>query len=195
MKTEVKKAFGENIRSIIEAVVIALLIIYFFIQAFKIPTGSMESTLLVGDHLFVNKFIYGVIRVPFTDIRVLPIRHIRNGDIVVFRWPENPKTDFIKRCMGIPGDTIEIKNKVVYVNGKALDEPYTQHTDDKIYSKTESPRDNAEKFTVPMDKYFCMGDNRDNSNDSRFWGFVPKKNIIGQAMIIYWPLDRIRIIK
>jgi signal peptidase I len=192
---EHKKVVVEWLKTIISALIIALLIRAFIIQAFRIPTGSMESTLLVGDHLMVNKFIYGP-KIPFTDIRILPIREIKRGEIIVFNAPCDPSKDYIKRCVGIPGDKIEIKNKVLYVNDIKQDEPYVQHTDSEIIPKSDiNPRDNFGPVVVPKDSYFALGDNRDNSNDSRYWGFVPKKKIIGKALFIYWPLHRIRFIK
>ncbi|MFH1824999.1 MAG: signal peptidase I [Candidatus Firestonebacteria bacterium] len=184
------KVVIEWIKTIISALIIALLIRAFIIQAFRIPTGSMESTLLVGDHLMVNKFIYGPV-IPFTDIRILPIREIKRREIIVFNAPADPKKDYIKRCVGIPGDKIEVKDKVLYVNDVKQDEPYIQHTDGNI----SDTRDNFGPVVVPKESYFAMGDNRDNSNDSRFWGFVPKKKMIGKALVIYWPIHRIRLIK
>jgi len=210
------------------AVLLAALLMYFLVQAFKIPSGSMRMTLLEGDHLFVNKFIYGL-HIPFTGgKRVLPIRQVQRGDIIIFRCPpaaltlaertENIDKDFIKRCIAIGGDTVEVKNKQVYVNGSALVEPYVNFVDDtaypqvKIFPSSEqyqrsweeggfsslpssAVRDNFGPVIVPPGYYFAMGDNRDRSFDSRFWGPLPDKNLKGRALVLYWPPNRIRLIK
>lgn len=176
------------------AILLALVIRTLFLQAFKIPSGSMESTLLIGDHLLVNKFIYGT-PVPFSDRRILKIRDPRRGEILVFRYPENPRKDFIKRCQGLPGDIVEIREKVLYVNGQPKQEPYTTFRDLRVLPPELSPRDNYGPVTVPADSFFMMGDNRDYSADSRFWGFLPRKLIKGKAWVIYWPIPRWRVIK
>lgn len=176
------------------AILLALVIRTFFLQAFKIPSGSMESTLLIGDHLLVNKFVYGT-PLPFSDRRVLKIHDPRRGEIIVFRYPENPRKDFIKRCQGLPGDLIEIRDKVLYVNGQPKQESYTTFRDLRILPPEISPRDNYGPVTVPADSFFMMGDNRDYSADSRFWGFLPRKLIKGKAWVIYWPISRWRVIK
>lgn len=181
------------IKSIVIALIIALFIRAFIVEAFKIPSSSMEDTLLIGDHILVNRFIYGV-RVPFSGATIIPVGHPKHGDIIVFRYPPRPSVYFIKRCIGIPGDTIEMKNKVLYRNGKKLVEPYAIHRDLNIYPKDTKyrmaktlfgSRDNFGPVKVPPHKYFMMGDNRDNSYDSRYWGFVPEKNLTGKAFIIY----------
>lgn len=177
-----QKLLKEYSEALIIALLLAMIIRTFFIQAFKIPSGSMLDTLLIGDHLLVSKITYGV-KVPFTDNFLVSFSEPQHEDIIVFEFPEDPSKDFIKRVIGMPGDTIEIRDKVVYRNGQKLDEPYVQHTDPSIRN---GPRDNKEPFTVPEDKYFVMGDNRDESYDSRFWGFVDKGKIKGKAWILYW---------
>lgn len=176
------KVFKEYVEALIIALILAFFIRTFIVQAYKIPSGSMLDTLLIGDHLLVNKFQYGV-RLPFTDVVVLPFSDPKFQDIIVFEYPQDPSKDFIKRVVGLPGDTIEIRDKVVYRNGVKLDEPYVQHTDPRVLP---GPRDNLEPVTVPLGKYFVMGDNRDESLDSRFWGFVDRGAILGKAWVIYW---------
>jgi len=176
------------------AIILALIIRTVLIQAFKIPSGSMENTLLIGDHLLVNKFVYGL-QVPFTDKRIMKIRDPRRGDIIVFKYPKNPRRDFIKRCVGLPGDVIEVKNKILYVNNEPQNEGYVSFRDMRVLPATISPRDNYGPVTVPADHFFMMGDNRDFSADSRFWGFLPRKLIKGKAWVIYWPITRWRTIK
>ena len=176
----------EYVQAIVMAFILAMIIRAFLIQSFFIPSGSMLNTLLIGDHLLVSRIVYGV-TVPFTNTVLLRFAEPGRGDVVVFRNPMNPADDdFIKRIVGTPGDRIEIRDKVVYVNGEKLDEPYVRHTDPDI---RPGRRDNLAQFTVPQDSYFCMGDNRDESYDSRFWGFVPRNTIRGKAWIIYgsWP--------
>jgi len=155
------------------------------VQAYKIPSGSMLETLKIGDHILVEKFLFGT-HIPFTDIVVLPIKEPKRGDVVVFRYPLDPNLDFIKRIIALPGDTVQGINKDIYVNGKRLQEPYIQHIDNFVLPAYISPRDNFGPLRVPKDSYFAMGDNRDNSKDSRFWGFVPRHNIKGKAMVIYF---------
>jgi signal peptidase I len=169
------------------AVVLALFLRTFCVQAFKIPSGSMEKTLLVGDHLLVNKMLYGI-RLPGMREPIFTIREPQRGDIVVFKYPKDETRDFIKRLVGLPGDTIEIRNKRLYVNGVLQDEPYAQWTDRAIYPHDNAqlgPRDNFGPYHVPPQHYFFMGDNRDNSHDSRFWGSVPREKLVGKAMVIY----------
>lgn len=186
-----------NIRETIEAVVVAFLIALvirtFVIQAFKIPSGSMIPTLLVGDHILVNKFLLGTpVDIPFTNItlfRLPGLRKAQRGDIVVFKYPEDPKRDFIKRVIGVGGDVVMAKDKNVYVNGRRLVEPYTQHVDEEIKPGQFDKRDNFGPVVVPTGAVFVMGDNRDQSYDSRFWGFVPDSEIKGKAVIIYWSWD------
>ncbi len=184
---ETRKSFWrENFEAILIAVVLALLIRTFVVQAFKIPSGSMLETLQIGDHILVNKFIFGT-RIPFTNMKLLPVRKPERGDIIVFKYPVDEKRDFIKRVIGIPGDVIEIRNKVVYVNGAELQDVYVIYRDENIIP---GQRDNFGPATVPDDSYFMMGDNRDGSFDSRFWGYVKEEEVLGKALIIYWSWDR-----
>lgn len=188
VKKTTKGIIWEYAKAIVTALILALFIRAYFIQAFKIPSGSMIPTLLIGDHILVNKFIYGT-RLPFSDKRVLALRKPRRGDIMVFKYPEDPSRDFIKRVAAVEGDMIESRNKVIYVNGQPVSEPYTQHTDAYSSPTGMEPRDNFGPLTVPKGKYFMMGDNRDQSYDSRFWGYVDMKDIKGEALIIYWSWD------
>ncbi len=177
MKAPDAPTFGSKVweyaKSILIALAIALVVRAFVIQAFRIPSGSMIPTLLVGDHLLVNKVVYR-----FGDPKRL--------DVVVFKFPLDPKKDYIKRVIGVPGDTVEVRDKVVYVNKHLLKEPYIQHTDPRVLPRELQPRDNFGPVTVPSGHYFVMGDNRDSSYDSRFWGFVSRKAFIGKALIIYF---------
>ncbi|MEK6672239.1 MAG: signal peptidase I [Nitrospirota bacterium] len=188
MKKDRQKAIWEYAKAIVTALLLALFIRAYFIQAFKIPSGSMIPTLVVGDHILVNKFIYGT-KVPFSDKRILELKKPSRGDIIVFKYPEDPERDFIKRVIAVEGDVIEIKDKVVHVNGKPVQELYAQHTDNTIRPTGVEPRDNLGPKVIPKDKFFMMGDNRDQSYDSRYWGFVDIKEIRGKALIIYWSWD------
>ncbi len=183
-----KSLFREYAEAIGIALLLALFIRTFIVQAFKIPSGSMIPTLLIGDHILVNKFIYGI-KNPLTGKVLIPIKEPQPGDIVVFRYPLNPSQDYIKRVIGIEGDTIEVVDKTVFVNGKPFDDTYGVHLDDTILPRGLQPRDNFGPVTVPADSLFVMGDNRDNSADSRFWGFVPLKELRGKAFILYWSWD------
>jgi signal peptidase I len=183
-----KRLFWEYTEAIVTALILALVIRAYIIQAFKIPSGSMIPTLLVGDHILVNKFLYGT-KIPFSDKKILVLREPEKGDVIVFKYPENPKKDFIKRVVATEGDVIEERNKVVYVNGKAIAEPYARHFDRTFRSGGMDPRDNFGPLVVPEDKLFVMGDNRDQSYDSRYWGFVDLKAIRGKALLIYWSWD------
>lgn len=189
-----KSKTREWTESIVIALVLALIIRTFVVQAFKIPSGSMEDTLLIGDHLLVNKFIYGM-KVPFTDKRVLTIRHPQRGDVVVFEFPEDrnknyfKRRDFIKRVIGVPGDVVEVRNKQVYVNGALYVLPQEVHKEDDLIPANVSTRDFLGPIKVPVGQYFTMGDNRDRSYDSRFWGFVNDSEIKGLAFIKYWSWD------
>jgi signal peptidase I len=176
-----KSSLRENIEAILVAVVLALFIRTFVVQAFKIPSGSMKNTLLIGDHILVNKFIYGI-KIPYLGSTLISIKDPQREDIVVFEYPQDPSKDFIKRVVGIAGDQIEIRDKKVYVNGKLLEQDFAIHMDNRSNFK----RDYLEPITVPEDSLFVMGDNRDNSHDSRFWGFVKLKAVKGKAFIIYW---------
>jgi len=189
-----KSLLREYLEALLIAVVFATFARTYVVQAFKIPSGSMEQNLLIGDHILVNKFIYGPNGGGFLR-RLLPERAVRRGDIVVFKFPQDPSRDFIKRCMGLPGDVIRIVDKVLFVNGKPVhDESYTYHSESVIYPRNlffnpNRARDNFGPYTVPAGSYFCMGDNRDNSNDSRFWGPVPEGYIKGRAFLVYWSFD------
>ncbi len=183
-----KSKFRENVEAIVIAIILALFIRTFVVQAFKIPSGSMKPTLQIGDHILVNKFIFGV-KVPYIDKTIIPFTNPDHGDIIVFKYPEDPEKDFIKRVIGVPGDLVEIKNKTVYVNNIPVEHDVGVHTDSRVLSGQVNHRDNLEPVKVPADSYFVMGDNRDNSYDSRFWGFVAERSIKGKAFIIYWSWD------
>lgn len=184
-----KGLIREYAESIAIAVLLALVIRTYLVQAFKIPSGSMEDTLAIGDHLLVSKFIYGT-KIPFVDKRVLTVRDPRQGDVIVFEYPEDPSKDFIKRVVGVPGDVVEGKDKKVYVNGKHYENPHEIHKEKDIIPKEMNPRDTFGPVTVPAGSYFVMGDNRDRSYDSRFWKFVRRDQIKGLAFIKYWSWDR-----
>ena len=182
-----KSTAREYFESICVAVILALFVRTFIVQAFKIPTGSMEPNLLIGDHLLVNKFNFAP-TLAGGEEAVLPIDPIRRGDIIVFKYPEEPERDFIKRTIGLPGEKVELKNKRVYINDQALDEPY-------VHYLIPPGEDGAPDFdvrvtygpvTVPDGHYFMMGDNRDNSQDSRYWGFLPREYVKGKALFVYF---------
>jgi signal peptidase I len=180
-----KSKIREFIEAILTALLIAAFIISFVVQAFKIPSGSMIPTLLVGDHLFVNKFIYGV-KIPFFRKTIIPITDPKRGDVVVFIYPEDRSKDFIKRVIGTAGDKIEMKNKKLFINDQAYADPFGVYNDPSIYPASAQPRDNFGPVTVPENSLFVMGDNRDHSLDSRFWGFVDLQDVQGKAFILYW---------
>ncbi|HEX5774323.1 MAG TPA: signal peptidase I [Geomobilimonas sp.] len=184
-----KHIVREYAESIIIAVILALIIRTFVVQAFKIPSGSMEDTLAIGDHILVSKFIYGT-KIPFTDKRILTIRDPRRGDVIVFEYPEDPSKDFIKRVVGTPGDEVQVIDKKVFVNGTLYVNPHEVHKEKEIIPKEQNPRDNYGPVRVPENSYFVMGDNRDRSYDSRFWGFVKNEKIKGLAFIKYWSWDK-----
>lgn len=188
-RTKKKSSLRENIEAILVAIVLALFIRTFIIQAFKIPSGSMKQTLQIGDHILVNKFIYGI-KLPFLMTTIVPIKNPKRDDIVVFKFPEDPDKDFIKRVIGIAGDVVECRDKQVYINHKPLNHDYGIHTDSNIISGGVQPRDNFGPVVVPENSLFVMGDNRDHSYDSRFWGFVDLKAVRGKALIIYWSWDK-----
>ncbi|MCK9264505.1 MAG: signal peptidase I [Desulfobulbaceae bacterium] len=187
-QTGAKSTVREYAEAIIIALILALIIRTFIIQAFKIPSGSMLPTLQIGDHLLVNKFMYGF-REPFTGTVIIPVKDVQRNDIIVFRFPRDPRLDYIKRVVAVGGDTVEGRDKVIYVNGEPYDDKYAVHLDSNTLNAGNSPRDNFGPVTVPESKVFVMGDNRDNSFDSRFWGFVDDKAILGKALIIYWSWD------
>lgn len=178
-----KSVVREYCEAFLYAIILALIIRAFVFQAFKIPSGSMIPTLQVGDHILVNKFIYGF-KIPFTDIELVPFGEPERGDIIVFKYPKDEKRDFIKRVIARGGDRVEIRNKRVYINGEPLEESYT--------NKTESfsvNLDNYKPITVPLGHLFMMGDNRDNSMDSRIWGFLEESKVKGKAFLIYFSWD------
>ena len=180
-----KSKTREYIESLLIAALIALFVRGFIVQAFKIPSSSMEPTLLVGDHLLVNRLSY-VTKLPFTDMVLFDLGKPARGDVVVFRYPVDRSKDFIKRVIGVEGDVIQIKDKVIYVNGKRMNDPHAHFAEEAVIPGVFSQRDNFGPATVPKDSYFCMGDNRDRSLDSRFWGFVKKDDLVGRALIIYF---------
>lgn len=184
-----KSRLRENLEAVFIAILLALFIRAFIVQAFKIPSGSMKPTLQIGDHILVNKFTYGI-DLPFSDITLVSLGEPERGDIIVFEYPVEPDKDFIKRVVGLPGDEVEIRNKVVYVNGEPIEQGYTQYTEDHFIPGEAGPRDNYGPETVPENEFFVLGDNRDNSYDSRFWGNVEEQALKGKAFIIYWSWDR-----
>jgi len=189
-----KSTLREYFESIVIAVILALFIRTFVVQAFKIPTGSMENNLLIGDHLLVNKLIYAP-AVSAAERSLMPVGQIKRGDVIVFKYPEEPDRDFIKRVIGLPGETLEVREKKVYVNGKMLDEPYVHFLQPPSTSSELSEvtsfdvRERYGPVTIPADQYFMMGDNRDNSQDSRYWGFLPRDLVKGKALVIYWSYE------
>jgi signal peptidase I len=178
----------EYVEAALWALVLTFLLRAFVIQAFRIPSASMENTLLIGDFLFVNKFEYGP-KIPFTHIRLPGLRQPRRGDVIVFQFPQDPSKDFIKRCVATGGETVASRNKQVLVEGKRLSEPYTIHIDPDTRPAMYDQRDNFGPLTVPPHELFMMGDNRDNSHDSRFWGPLPMDLVKGRAMFLYWSWD------
>ena len=189
MQTKKKKStFREYAEAIIIALVLALFIRTFIVQAFKIPSGSMLPTLQIGDHILVNKFIYGV-KMPFEGTVLVPNKDPRPNDIVVFKFPRDPKLDYIKRVIAIAGDSVEMREKKIYINGKPFEDKHGVYLDPRILPASAGPRDNFGPVTVPDDHIFVMGDNRDNSFDGRFWGFVDLKAVRGKAFIVYWSWD------
>ena len=195
-----KSVFREYLESIVVAVILALFIRTFAVQAFKIPTGSMEPNLMIGDHLLVNKLVYSPSFGPLEDA-LFGKRPIERGHVVVFKFPEDPTRDFIKRVIGLPGETIEIRNKQVYVNGNAIEQPYAHfidaplRPDDPEYTRggeAELIRDTWGPQTVPAGQLLVLGDNRDNSRDSRYWGFLPIDQVKGRALVVYWSYEATR---
>ena len=178
-----RSTFIEYLEALMVAVVFATFAKVFVVQAFKIPTGSMEDNLLIGDHILVNKFVYGDTASPLERF-LLPHRPIERGDVVVFKYPEDPRRDFIKRCIGLPGDRIELLGDILRVNGEVVDDlSYVRYAHRGRYRPSFGP------MTVQEGEYFCMGDNRDNSRDSRSWGGVPASHVKGRAFMVYWSYD------
>ena len=180
-----KSKLQEYIEAIILAIVIAFFVRTFMIQAYKIPSGSMKPTLQIGDHILVSKFNYGI-KLPWIRSTLIPIGAPKRGDIVVFIYPEDRSKDFIKRLIGLPGDKIEVRDKKILVNSLPWNDAYGVNVDSLIIPGSVQPRDNFGPVTVPEGSLFVMGDNHDESYDSRFWGFVPMKDVLGKALIIYW---------
>jgi signal peptidase I len=180
-----KSSLREYTEAICLAVILALFIRTFGVQAFKIPSGSMLPTLLVGDHILVVKSIFGL-RMPFTNEVVLPIKEPERGDVIVFVYPVDPSKDFIKRVIGVPGDVVEIRSKILYINGKPASDEHARYDDPEMMSAMVQDRDEFGPVKVPEGKLFVMGDNRDHSYDSRFWGFVDLRAVRGRAFLIYW---------
>jgi len=183
-----RSVIREYVEAAIWALVLTLFLRAFVIQAFRIPSASMQDTLLVGDFLFVNKFEYGP-KIPFTDVRLPGLRDPKRGDVIVFQFPQDPSKDFIKRCVATEGQTIEIRDKQVFVDGREIEESYAIHTDPNVRPPGYDYRDNFGPFTVGDDQLFMMGDNRDNSNDSRYWGPLTMDLVKGHAMFLYWSWD------
>ena len=187
-----KSTRREYFESIVVAVILALFIRTWVVQAFKIPTGSMEQSLLIGDHLLVNKFVFGP-TVSGLERAFLPVKQVHRGDIVVFKFPEEPERDFIKRVIGLPGETLELRQKRIFIDGEAIDEPYMGDfrqggLGGQAFTSLDVRNDYG-PVTIPPGEYFVMGDNRDNSQDSRYWGFLPGSYLKGRALIIYWSYD------
>jgi signal peptidase I len=186
-----KSPLREWIESIIIAFILAMFIRTFFIQAFKIPTGSMRPTLMPGDRILVNKFIYGA-KIPFTKFRLPKLRSPQRGEVIVFIYPKNPRKDFIKRLIGLGGETIEIRDGQIYINDELVE-------DERILKRYYYNRGvfgaEGEKIKIPKGFYYVLGDNSSSSQDSRYWGFVPEENLIGKAFFIFWPPSRIGLIK
>jgi signal peptidase I len=185
-----KSTLREYFESIVIAVILALFVRTWVVQAFKIPTGSMENNLLIGDHLLVNKFVFAP-TLSGLERTLLPIDTIARGDIIVFKYPEDPERDFIKRVIGLPGETLELKTKQVFINGTPLEESYVHflfpagNPGDADFTDFDVRR-NYGPVIVPEDEYFMMGDNRDNSQDSRYWGFMPRSYVRGKALFVYF---------
>ncbi|MBW1713675.1 MAG: signal peptidase I [Deltaproteobacteria bacterium] len=183
-----KKVAWEYLVTFGLALILALLIRASLVGAYEIPSGSMEPTLRIGDRFLANKFIYGL-RVPFSDWVVVPLKQIQRGDIIVFEPPFDSPNPYIKRVIGLPGDVIEIVNKKVRLNGQPLKEPYAHFSDPRLLPPGLQPRDNFGPLTVPPGKLFVMGDNRDQSHDSRYWGFASQAQVQGKALVILWSWD------
>jgi signal peptidase I len=178
-----KSTLREYTESILIAAILALFIRSFVFQAFKIPTGSMEDNLLVGDHILVNKFIYGPTATPLEEW-LLPVRPLERQDVMVFRAPQEPDKDFIKRVIGLPGESVVVEGGEVVLDGQPIDDPFANHK-----ASFGSFHDTREPIEVPAGEFFVMGDNRENSRDSRYWGTVPRAYVKGKAMLVYWSYE------
>ena len=190
-KQKIRSVTREWVESIVIAFVLAMFIRTFFFQAFRIPSGSMRMTLIEGDRLLVNKLVYGPL-LPLFHKRIPGFSKPQRGDVVVFIYPEDRKRDFIKRLIAVGGETVEIKMGDIYINGQEVTDPTIKN----IYYYNRGPHGGVnQKVVVPDGYYYVLGDNSESSHDSRFWGFVPEQYVIGKAQLIYWPLDRIRVIK
>ena len=190
-KTRTVSLFREYFELITETLVFVFFVVTFVFQSFVVPTGSMEKTLLVGDHVFVNKFIFGPTVFDW-ERAILPVKEISRGDVIVFRYPENPVQDFVKRAVGMPGDSLSIRDKEVWVDGSPVRVATAWHSDPNVYSSsnTDIPdliiRDNYDGLLIAKGHYFAMGDNRDNSLDSRYWGALNRSYIKGSPWLIWW---------
>jgi signal peptidase I len=185
VKKSQRRVFQEYSEALAVAIILAILIRALFVQAFKIPSGSMIPTLLIGDHILVNKLVYGI-RIPFTDARWPRLRDPQRGDVIVFVYPKDRTKDFIKRVVAVGGETVEIRNKVVFIDGKPVANPHARFYSNTVIAEDVSPRDNMPPLKVPKGFLFVMGDNRDYSLDSRFWKFVPLEDVKGEAFLIYY---------
>jgi len=192
LNDRVKSQTREWIESIIIAVILALVIRAFVVQAFKIPSGSMIPTFHIGDRIFVNKFLYGA-RIPFTDARLPALRQPIRGDIMVFRSPEDGKKDFVKRLIATEGETVEIRDGKIYIDNKVVDAP--DSIKGVYYHNSGDYGGQSQVIKVPNGSYYVLGDNSSSSRDSRYWGFVPKNNLIGKVIVIYWPIHRMKTIQ
>jgi signal peptidase I len=189
MEEKIKSKLVESTKAIIIAVLIALFIRTFILGNYEIPSGSMKPTLLVGDRIFVNKLIYGV-KIPYFRNIIIPLAEPKRGEAIVFIYPKDRSKDFIKRVIGLGGDTIAIKNKKIFINGKEHSDSFGVYVDQTIYPASMQLRDNFGPVKVPAGSIFVMGDNRDQSFDSRYWGFVDLKDVEGKAFIIYWSWNK-----
>jgi signal peptidase I len=184
-----KSVYREYLEALAYAIVLALIIRAFVVQAFKIPSGSMIPTLQIGDHILVNKFIYGL-KIPFTDKKLFDFKTPKRGDIIVFKYPGDEDRDFIKRLIGLPGETVEIRGTQVVINGNPLEEPYAIFNEHNLLRNSGYSGDSYGPVKIPPHHLFVMGDNRDNSMDSRVWGFLDDGKVKGKAFIIYWSWNR-----
>lgn len=193
MKVSKENKILEWVDSAFVAIVLATVIRFFLIQTFIIPSSSMENTLLIGDQLIVSKYTYGL-KMPFTDKFMLEFKDPKRGDIIVFNAVDKKGMKLIKRCVAVPGDVVEMRDKVLYINGEKQEKSYTIYRDPQVFPRP-NPRDNFGPIKIPEDKYLMLGDNRDRSADSRYWGLLPRNMIEGKALVVYWPMKRWKVIK